>query len=650
MKKNVLRISARLTAVLLFCLAVPAFAAGPLIVCNPGQPYLWPNGGTNIPYNPDQGPLGPLDNGDAVTLVADSFQQWGDIPSASTTYLQGAALPEDVDVDNFFPYVFPDAPDGLSAIVFDDTGEIFDLLFGPGSGVLGFAGPEWINPATCEVIEGAAFLNGAAFGDPQEAFDVIVHEFGHYHNLAHTVVNGQIALGDHSGPTPNDTFPIGSLVNLIETMYPFYFGTAAGTSTPHPDDVASLAALYPEPSFATTTATITGTIFGPNGTTPLTGVNVIARNVANPFVDAVSAISSDFAVDYTPGQPFVGVYTLRNLTPGAQYAVFVDEILAGGFSTPPLFPLPGPEELYNGAGESTNGATDDPAVFTAVSAAAGGTASGINILFNSPAPNTPLPVGDDGSVELFLPFTFKICDQAFDSVFVNGNGNLTFGTGNGDFSESIVEFLEGPPRIAGVWDDLNPDAGGTIFFQQTSNTFTVFFQNVPEFVATGANTFSIKLQKSSNHVDITYGSLTATDGLAGVSCGGAITSQFELPADLSQKNGRQDLKDQAAFFELFGLGNPMDLANRTQKFNVKVKYDDDFENNDDLSHARNVDLPFSTEKRRDFTSIEPEGDDVDFYKFPVKAGDILAIETVRGELRHLDRGLRRRYRRPADRG
>ncbi len=623
----------------LLSFAPAAFAGGPLEVCRPGVPFAWPNGGANIPWNPDQGSLGPLTNAQAATLVGLSFGQWDAIPSASTTYLRGAALPEDVTVANFVPYIFPTAPDGLSAIVFDNTGEIFDLLFGPGSGVLGFAGPEWLDPDTCEIAEGVAFLNGPTFTSLPVSLDIMVHEFGHYQNLAHSVVNGQIVLGDTSGPTPNNTFPIVTLVNRVETMYPFYFGPAAGFATPDRDDIGIFSTIYPAPGFFASTGTITGRILASNGTTPRSGFNVIARNIANPMVDAVSSISGDMTRNYAPDAPLAGVYTLRGLTPGAQYAIFVDGIMEGGFSTPPGI-LPGPEEFYNGVNEGNNSSTDVPNQFTPVLSVAGSVVDDIDIIFNRFTPGAPLFLGDDGAVELALPFGFRMCGTTHNAIIVNANGTVTFGAPNPDFSESAAEFLAGPPQIAGLWDDLNPAAGGTVTFEETNNTFTVKFIGVPErtgpVTGTGSNTFSITLTRSQ--ILVSYGAMTALDGLAGVSCGGAITSGFETPEDLSARAGPiVNLQMQPAVYERFvaptptSPGSPNDLSNLTLRYTPTTDYFDHFEPNDSLDRSRNVSLPFNTIPVVRFTELSTP-DDVDFFRFKAEAGQDIVAEILTSQI------------------
>jgi hypothetical protein len=194
-------------------------------------------------------------------------------------------------------------------------------------------------------------------------------------------------------------------------------------------------------------------------------------------------------------------------------------------------------------------------------------------------------------------------------------------------------MLNDQPRIAGLWDDLNPSAGVIVSFSQTSRTFTVYWDDVPEFPAAGRNTISITLKRSSNHVDDEYGDLTATDGLAGISCGGAVTSRFEAPTDLSSYYpDRVNMQPQPAQYEVFASGTN-DLASSTVLYNGSQEYNDTWAGkNGSLRKARSIKLPFDSISVQRYTEIEPTGGDIDFFRFQGTGGTILVAEILTGGL------------------
>jgi hypothetical protein len=174
------------------------------------------------------------------------------------------------------------------------------------------------------------------------------------------------------------------------------------------DDMSALSALYPTPGYRQRTGTISGRIVAKDESTPISGINVIARKVAAPF-DAISRISGDRTQGLTGAD---GSFEISGLAPGAKYVVYIDQIGAGGFSTEKAILL-GPEEYWN-AGESGDARYDDACAATKLVLRAGETRHiriAMNGIDRAPAftylpYSLPLDLSTDGErvIGLFGPF------------------------------------------------------------------------------------------------------------------------------------------------------------------------------------------------------------------------------------------------------
>ena len=156
----------------------------------------------------------------------------------------------------------------------------------------------------------------------------------------------------------------------------------------------------------------------------------------------------------------------------------------------------------------------------------------MDIIAEDPPTGVELFLPGDGFEEIPLFFDFPYQGGVFNSLFVNANGSLTFNGGDSDWTESVGEFVNGLPRIAPLWDDLEPDNDGTVFVDYGPGTATISFTGVPHFNDLGQfATFSVSLD-TSGAIVINYGALDPIfDGLAGVTEGGGAADPGE--SDLS---------------------------------------------------------------------------------------------------------------------
>jgi len=388
MKRPILGLRAVAFAVAIACAAATvARAGGPIYTYDYANriPYAWnmANWGYGVYVYTDLGTLGILSNDTANGLVANAVAQWSGVPTSS---FRAAAVGDfslisqgDIDASTIGLIIGAWNGGGID-VVYDSDGSIMTDFFGVSpTSVLGISDLDFVAPDSNEILEAWTVLSGPGVpaDDPNGTgfAGVVTHEMGHTLNLAHSQANGAALQSPVDPPQPEQCgapWTGGPTDAQTETMYPFITPEPTGSgfymATVHLiDDTAALSDLYPADGWPQSAGTISGQITDFAGN-PITGVDVIARNVANPFGDCSSYISGQVSKGNAGPD---GSFVLNGLTPGASYVLYVDRLMDGSFSVPTPIVLPGPEEYFNGAMESGNGQTDDACQWSPVTVTAG---------------------------------------------------------------------------------------------------------------------------------------------------------------------------------------------------------------------------------------------------------------------------------------
>ncbi|MBM4359749.1 MAG: hypothetical protein FJ096_16725 [Deltaproteobacteria bacterium] len=139
-----------------------------------------------------------------------------------------------------------------------------------------------------------------------------------------------------------------------------------------------------------------------------------------------------------------------------------------------------------------------------------------------PVDGAVLTLADDDTKEIPIGFPFPFYGVVYESLFVNADGNVTFGQGDGATAlRDKTRFLTGAPRIAMLYADCDPSAGGTVSYEhEDPNSITVTYTGVPTWGSSSGNTFRLKLT-SAGRIAIALDALSASDGIVGISKGGA---------------------------------------------------------------------------------------------------------------------------------
>lgn len=144
----------------------------------------------------------------------------------------------------------------------------------------------------------------------------------------------------------------------------------------------------------------------------------------------------------------------------------------------------------------------------------------------------PLALGDDDTQRISLPFSLTFFGGTYSEVFVNSDGNLTFGAGDDDTSaRSLPRAIAGAPRIAPLYIDFNPaEIAAQVRAYVASDRLVFTWDGVPVFGSSRRQTFQVEV-RSDGSIAFHYLSISLNEAIVGIFPGGGISEPD--PVDLS---------------------------------------------------------------------------------------------------------------------
>jgi hypothetical protein len=178
---------------------------------------------------------------------------------------------------------------------------------------------------------------------------------------------------------------------------------------------------------------------------------------------------------------------------------------------------------------------------------------------------TLMPLADDDSREVPIGFAFPFFGQTYRSVYINSDGNLTFGQGdNSSTDRSLGIMVAGPPRIAPLFEDLDPSQSPHgVMVTSDATRLVVSWVQVPEFSSFGGGlfqTFQVRLSPDGR-IQFAYNGIATSGAVVGIGPG-SLRGSSSVVSFLAGSTSVYT----STVSERFGGSDEIDIETAAQKF------------------------------------------------------------------------------------